>query len=180
MKSRHEAQFHRDPHGTRTVDVEDSKHARGPIALQSAAGRMKFRKCKSSRFSDQESMERIDWHRRLFQSHALPLLDESRQKYPPLRVLPCAVGTCGWNLPAPRFWLRSVEFPYRATSDQMTSGTCPFCPNHSSLLRVIFRFGAARRAGGSLRGRFCLWRLTSAVGARQIDLPEWLAIPGWH
>jgi hypothetical protein len=30
--------------GTRTVDVNDSKHARGPIALQSAAGIVKFRK----------------------------------------------------------------------------------------------------------------------------------------
>jgi hypothetical protein len=30
--------------GTRTVDVDDSKHARGPIALQAAAGTVKFRK----------------------------------------------------------------------------------------------------------------------------------------
>jgi hypothetical protein len=30
--------------GTRTVDVDDSKHARGPIALQYAAGTVKFRK----------------------------------------------------------------------------------------------------------------------------------------
>ena len=30
--------------GTRTVDVDDSKHARGPIALQAAAGIVKFRK----------------------------------------------------------------------------------------------------------------------------------------
>lgn len=29
--------------GTRTVDVEDSKHARGPIALQYGAGTVKFR-----------------------------------------------------------------------------------------------------------------------------------------
>jgi hypothetical protein len=30
--------------GTRTVDVDDSKHARGPIALQYGAGTVKFRK----------------------------------------------------------------------------------------------------------------------------------------
>jgi hypothetical protein len=30
--------------GTRTVDVDDSKHARGPVALQAAAGIVRFRK----------------------------------------------------------------------------------------------------------------------------------------
>jgi len=30
--------------GTKTVDVQDGKHARGPLALQYAAGVVKFRK----------------------------------------------------------------------------------------------------------------------------------------
>jgi len=48
-------------------------------------------------------MERIDCTD-VYSNRMLCLfLTESRQKYPTLRVLPCAVGTCGWNLPALTF-----------------------------------------------------------------------------
>lgn len=47
--------------GTRTADVQDSKHARGPFSLQYSSGVVKFRKVMLSRFTARTPNEnRVD------------------------------------------------------------------------------------------------------------------------